>query len=177
MISTREAVLLLTAGALGFVGGSLARQRSAAADASPQVIRASRFELVDESGRVVAFWGHDDYRHTVIAFTPDGGAEAAWFGVDSVASGTLRVGGEGGHATLNLWRGKPVLAMGDKRFATRLLLGFIQSDYPSPAEDSWALMFRRPDLAVVGTLKDPLRGSYTGVLKIIDSSGKAWSPP
>jgi hypothetical protein len=61
---------------------------------------------------------------------------------------------------------KPVFIMSDEHYEGRLILGFISNDARSPADDDWALSFRGPDVATIGSMKDPVDGKYRGFLTV-----------
>jgi hypothetical protein len=61
---------------------------------------------------------------------------------------------------------KPIFNMADERHESRLELGFISNDAPSPADDDWALRFRAPDVAGIGSMKDPVDRKYRGYLSV-----------
>jgi hypothetical protein len=89
MISKRELVTVLVAAAAGFAGGLASTRPHDAQAADTALIRARRFELVDDSGKTIAYWGFDDrYRgRLVIAFK--GAKAASWLGLalpNSIAS-------------------------------------------------------------------------------------------
>jgi hypothetical protein len=53
---------------LGVFGGYVYAHWHSAHDRKTTTIRATRFELVDSSGKVLAFWGGDRGNNTVLAF-------------------------------------------------------------------------------------------------------------
>jgi hypothetical protein len=61
---------------------------------------------------------------------------------------------------------KPVFNMSDERSESRLELGFISNDVPAASDDDWALRFRAPDVAGIGSLKDPTDHKYRGYLSV-----------
>lgn len=154
-------------------------------------IQASRFELTDSTGRVLAFWGTDRGNNTVLAFlqTPErengqkdiklpteqtrftgqNPNEAFAVGILSTQTPFMNILGKDGNSRASLYltqRQKPIFNMADERNDSRLELGFISNDAPAPADDDWALRFRTPDVAGIGSLKDPSDHKYRGYLSV-----------
>jgi len=152
-------------------------------------VRASRFELTDDTGRVVAFWGIDRGNNTVLAFlrkatqvgvsdglsdsftrfTKQNSNEAFAVGLISTEAPFMNLLGDDGQSRAFLYlnsQQKPVFAMSDERFEGRLTLGFVNNDAPSPRDDEWALLFRGPDVAGIGSVKDPTDGKYRGYFSV-----------
>src|SRR5436190_17036465 len=59
-------VVIVTALIAGFLGGLLGTRFPRPSD--PGVIRAHSFELVNETGQTISFWGVDTGRNAVLAF-------------------------------------------------------------------------------------------------------------
>lgn len=165
----------------------------------PQVttVRSTRFELVDSSGKVSAFWGVDRGNNIVLAFIqPDSGGtppserlnqprqqmrltgqnpnEAFAVGMMSTEVPFLNIAGKDGTSRALLYltqQQKPLLNMADERRESRLELGFISNDAPGPEDDDWALRFREPDVAGIGSIKDPTDHKYRGYL-LVDRNPK-----
>ena len=140
----KELRMLSLATVCGFIGGSVANEQPV--KAASDILRASRFELVDESGRRIGVWGRDQAGHTAIAFTGKGGNELAALGVRSDCYPFLDMAGADGkvRVTLRLESGdKPLLGMGDEKWEGRVLLGSIAHDTSEPS-DEWGLLFRGP---------------------------------
>ena len=160
------------------------------------VLRSSRFELTNNSGQVVAFWGADRGNNTVLAFlqkgSPQMGPEESVsphdqtgfsqqnsneaFAVGMMHSQVpfMNLQAKDGTSRALLYLAeyqKPVLVMSDENFEGRLMLGFISNDAPSPEDDDWALSFRRPDMAGIGSVKDPVNRKYRGVLSVERTQG------
>jgi hypothetical protein len=154
-------------------------------------IRASRFELTDSTGKVVAFWGTDRGNNTVLAFlqtpvkesgpeevkppaeqtrfTGQNPNEAFAVGILSSQVPFMNILGRDGNTRALLYltqQQKPILNMADERHESRLELGFISNDAPSPADDDWALRFRAPDVAGIGSMKDTVDHKYRGYLSV-----------
>ncbi len=175
----------------GLVGGySYSRWQS---DHAPKVttIRASRFELTDSTGRVLSFWGTDRGNNTVLAFlqTPakEGGPEefklpaeqtrftgqnpneAFAVGILSTEVPFMNILGRDGTSRALLYltqQQKPIFNMADERHETRLELGFISNDAPATGDDDWALRFRAPDVAGIGSMKDTADQKYRGYFSV-----------
>jgi hypothetical protein len=170
-MTRREILILMLATVSGFFGGRTAPDRSVkAADTAP--VRATRFELVDASGKEVAFLGSDSQSNTVLAFEDENHHLVARFGLRGngpVASPFLDFAGKDGKPRLNMELGsmdRPIFALSDEKWEGRVLLGFIEGDYPDPTGADWALQFRYPDFASIGVLRNPIDGSMSGVLAL-----------
>ncbi len=152
-------------------------------------VRASRFELTDENGKVLGFWGIDRGNNAVLAFIPktarssgtiehsSGQArftfqnpnEAFAVGLMSTDAPFMNLLGKDGRSRALLYlteQQKPVLHMSDGLSESRLLLGFVDNDAPSTRDDDWALLFRGPDVAGIGSIKDPANGKQRGYLSL-----------
>lgn len=180
-MTQREFCTLSLATICGFIGGSVASWPHPVHAAS-DVVRASRFELVNESGGQIGVWGRDEEGHASLAFTAKGGKNLAVFGVRSDASPFLNMAGADGKVrlTLRLESGeKPLLGMGDETWEGRVLLGFVGQDTKS-AGDDWGLLFRAPgsvaDLASIGVVSDSA-GRRSGTIAVRGSTGRRWSAP
>ena len=62
--------------------------------------------------------------------------------------------------------------MSDGRSEGRVMLGYIANDAPSIENDEWALLFRKPDVAGIGSIKNPENGKYRGYLSVAPISKK-----
>jgi hypothetical protein len=163
-------VVVATASLAGFLGGALATRilPTSTERRADTVVRARSFEMVDEAGHVISFWGIDKKHYPVLAFrsaeppfeTPVSEERSA--GLDDplnqrtaigvignrpfllfrVTDGTTRMG-----LTLTSW-GKPVLLMEDET-GPRVRLGLHGSDTPGPEDNDWALSFN-PRMASIG---------------------------
>lgn len=175
----------------GVIGGYFYSHLHAAPTEKVTITRSSRFELTDETGRVIAFWGADRGNNTVLAFlqktvgdvdskgfkfpaeqTGFGGQspnEALSVGMLSTQSPFINLLGKDGNPRAVLYltqQQKPILNMGDESRETRLELGFISNDSPAPNDDDWALRFRTPDVAGIGSMKNPVDHKYRGYLSV-----------
>ena len=170
---------------VGFIGGviggriNIPRERAQ----SEQVIRSRSFELVDERGQVISFWGIDKGQNAVLAFGshwPSAEPGAAGSGSHAqlqldepddqrVAIGVIddlpffHMRGADGKTRVRLYlsiHGKPFLLMEDET-GPRLSLGVEQSDTPGPQDNDWSLAFL-PDRARIGMYTER-RGGQTYV--------------
>ncbi len=188
----KQGLSLLLSCVFGAVGASFYLRLQSARPEKVSVVRASRFELTDSTGRVVAFWGTDRGNNTVLAFLPktagDVGPngelklpseptgftrqnpnEAFAVGLMSNQVPFMNLMGKDGKSRTLLYltdQQKPVLHMSDGRSEGRLMLGFVSNDVPSPEDDEWALLFRGPDVASIGSMKDPANGKYRGYFSV-----------
>jgi hypothetical protein len=165
--------VLLIVGALlaGFAGGTLGTRMTRSAQTRPeQIVRARRFELVDETGKAISYWGIDKRNYLVLAFgryvpkKPAGGGGArssppeledpnnqrATLGVID-DSPMLELRGADGEirmmVNLSIYD-KPIIWMADET-GKRLSLGVEHTDTPSRDDSDWALDFA-PDRARIG---------------------------
>ena len=160
----RQALLVVSALVAGFVGGLLGGRLTRPRDQSARepVIRARRFELLDETGKIVSYWGIDKDNGAMLAFgsywTSDNAGRSggrrnlspddprnqrAVLGVlaDSPfldlrdASGRTRM-----RLGLSIYE-KPILWMADETARSKLWLGIRQSDTGGLGDNDWALSF------------------------------------
>jgi hypothetical protein len=154
----------------GFLGGIVGTRVAGASDKDTnQVIRARRFELVDETGHAISFWGVDQGQNAVLAFgsrgLAPGGArprntplgltspdnQLAAFGLQGTDSPLLKMSGADGKTRVRMLLstdGKPFLLMEDET-GPRVSLGIEQSDTPGPGDNDWTLAFY-PERARIG---------------------------
>ncbi len=151
----------------GFVGGILGTSVMHIREQSlpNRVIRARSFEVVDEKGRPISYWGVDKLHDVVLAFggqwdpkryvertgdLTDPSNQGAMIGMVG-GDATLRFNGADGKTRLHMGFNpfeKPLLWMGDET-GKRLALGVEQSDTPSTEDNDWHLVFE-PNRAWIG---------------------------
>ena len=136
------------------------------------VTRARSFELVDETGQVISYWGVDKSENAVLAFgdhwpkTPNGTRglsdrishrlddpdnQRAAIGVID-ANPFLRLRGTDGKTRVRLYLNdyaKPPLLMEDES-GPRVSLGIEPSDTPGPGDGEWTLDFGPDSRARMG---------------------------
>jgi hypothetical protein len=178
---TNEVVRILAALAAGFVGAQIHNKSVMVAAASDDVLRAKRFELIDRSGRKLAFWGSEDGQGAALQ-----GTEIAVIGLQGHSNlPFLNMMGPNSKIRLTLRLdgddGKPVLGMSDEKWEGRLILGFIQPDAPSSSWDDWGLLLRVPQrespIASLRITRDPVSGQTSGRAVILGENGKFWVAP
>jgi|HubBroStandDraft_1064217.scaffolds.fasta_scaffold164161_2 hypothetical protein len=176
-ISTIAATMLC-----GFAGGWVATQFQPTAAASDKAIKASRFELVDTSGRIRAVLGmHDGLDVPVLWFLTRSGQEVASIGLSSSLPSIRFMGVDGRpRAVFCLTAGqRPLIALGDERWEGRIKLGAIEED-ASPHGADWGLEFTGavPShvLAGMGLVRDS-GGQFLGTLTVEDGKGKTFRAP
>lgn len=153
-MSIRDSVTILAACAAGYLGGVLSATNSVKASPS-DVVRASRFELVDGGGSPVASWELDSKGEVHLSFVHDSHVGIA-LGTLSDGRPFLRMGGRDGKNRLSFdldQADKPILAMSDERWEGRVHLGFMPPDtFPYSNWDHWGLLFRAfgSEHAIVG---------------------------
>ena len=187
----KQCVGWLLSCAFGVFGGYAYTHWHAAKMEKVPVLRSSRFELTDNTGRVIAFWGADRGNNTVLAFlqkasqdmgpeeyrvspgqtsfTGQNPNEALTVGMMSTQVPFMNLQAKDGSSRVMLYLNeyqKPVFIMSDEHYEGRLILGFISNDAPSPGDDDWALSFRGPEVAGIGSIKDPVDGKYRGFLSV-----------
>jgi hypothetical protein len=190
-ISATQLLAWLLSCLFGGVGGYAYSRFHPANEPRPEVIRARRFELTDAKGRVIAFWGIDQGGNRVLAFlrtttapagpeefklpaeqTPLTGQnpnEELAVGILSSEKPFVNLLGTDGKSRALLYlteQQKPILNMADERNESRLGLGFISNDAPSPEDDDWALVFRTPNVAGIGSVKIAGDRKYRGYLSV-----------
>jgi hypothetical protein len=122
MIKRLSMYLALSALAIaaGFFGGVLAETRRAPSSRPvPAYVRAKRFEVVDDGGRVMA-----ELTGRALNLL-DGG-------------GRIR-------ATLRLVDDNGVLGFSDAKWEGRATFGFLGTDTPSQTDDDWGLVIHNPE--------------------------------
>jgi hypothetical protein len=160
-----QSLLSLT---LGFAGGILAmmlnhplNRRLSSSENRVEVVRANRFELVNSSGKTLAYWGEDTGEHKImLAFVDENAYPQAEFGVEPREMENGRPSAYNPFSILfgrdgigRMWQGlditqNPVIAMGDGKSEGRLLLGHrcctdVAGDTNDPW-DNWSLVMRDP---------------------------------
>lgn len=183
----REPIILSLAMCSGFVGGLISTSIYRAAGVAPKSIQASRFELVDEIGRTISFWGVDSIggqRRAIIAFNNAEQKEISAFGAAREEGPFLIMHGSDGkvRAALQLgWQQRPVLSMSDGKYEGRVLLGSIAADSPSDEDDDWGLVFRGSNSLVpyasIGMTREPKKERPFGLLSVHNREGRTWTAP
>jgi hypothetical protein len=160
-------VAALMAGFAGGISGMLV-MRAHEPPRSEQMIRARGFELVNEAGEPISFWGVDQGQNAVLAFGSRGldlrGAphgvpaglsnpenQLAAFGLQGDDAPVLAMRGADGKTRVSLLLSpdaKPILMMEDET-GPRVALGIEQSDTPGPQDNDWTLVFG-PERARIG---------------------------
>jgi hypothetical protein len=141
-MSAKTVLGILVACVSGFLGGALASQGGKAAP-PPDVVRASRFELVNRAGRMVASWEVTPANQVRLQF---GSGRAGALEIGSLEDGRpfLRMRGRDGKNRLVMeldTLDKPMIGMGDEKWEGRVHLGFVEPDVLDPASDDWRLSF------------------------------------
>lgn len=140
----RDSFVILAACAAGYFGGLLSSSTSVSA-AAPDVVRATRFELVNAMGNPVESWQVDGKGEAHMQFVHGQRAQAT-FGTSADGRPFLRMAGRDGKSRVVMeldQADKPVLGMGDEQWEGRLQLGFISPDtFPYSDWDHWGLLFR-----------------------------------
>ena len=180
---------------LGFVGGLLGAkiENGYLREGHAHVVQASRFELIDEAGRPLAYMGQDRERARVLlAFMDENAKPRAEYGVEAgkIDKGRafefnpfMALIGSDGKQRMRLAVDNdqsPILTMGDSKAENRILLGhWRRTDYQDKGTtdpwEVWSLVFRDPshgwreyvDIGVTTPLNTNQR---TGYLDLRNSS-------
>ncbi len=175
---------ILAALIAGLIGGFISSRITRASEQnSAQIVRARRFELVNEVGQVISLWGVDKGDNAVLAFGSRGLAagsagpaglenpdnQLATFGLLGTDSPALKMRGADGKTRARLYLstdGKPFLLMEDET-GPRVSLGIEQSDTPGPDDNDWTLTFY-PERARIGmfTVKEAGKKYVRGVFLV-----------
>jgi hypothetical protein len=153
------------AGSLGGLLANLFTSRRPQA-ATPHVLRANRFELVDESGKLRGVIDCEGVKQPPIRMLGSDGHIAVDIGVVPTGSSYLILNGADGSSRVAFKMGfgdKPVLIMGDRTSPTKLVLGSVNSDFPDPKSDTWALEFNQPP---------PHHRTLAGINALLGTEGK-----
>ena len=162
----KSILLIVMAFLSGFAGATL---QGRLMRESEQVVRARTFELVDQAGRTISYWGVDKGENVVLAF----GQAGTFPGHPGLGLGNphdqrtavglfedspfLKFRGPDGKDRITMRLSvyqKPYLAMEDQRGdTTRILLGVEPSDTPGPDDNNWVLAFR-PEKAEIGMITE-----------------------
>ena len=170
----------------GFLGGMLSSKLATVrpVQAESSSVRAQRFELVDEAGKLISAWGRYDSDDALIFFDEQG-RQRAEFGF-SRSSQTHMLIFRGADARLRVTltsdlRGKSALNLGDEERESRVLLGYIGDDSPSPNSDAWGLLLPKngalSDWMSIGVSKDPVTGVQSARISALDRNGNRWHAP
>lgn len=166
----KQIVVVVASLVAGFIGGIVgSRSMPPREQATPSnLIRARGFELVDEAGQAVSFWGLNSHNTAELVFgshwsqPPAKGRPDRPLALRDEDNQRLAIGVSGdfpfldfratdGSARMNLSldeQQKPSLLMSDD-YAVRVVLGIRHSDAHDPTDNSWALAFV-PDVATLG---------------------------
>lgn len=163
----------------GFIHSAFAHGDPAQASAA-QVLRTHAVEIVDSSGKLVAYLGTDEKKNTGLVLFDGQGNRRLELRVMGGASPRLEMNGPDGGNLVSLGvvrSGKPQLIMSERDFNGRVVLGIHEPDSGSAgtADDTWVLRFRGDrgePLAAVG-----MRAGGAGGVVVRDQSGRQWRTP
>lgn len=176
----KQTLLIAAALLAGFIGGVLGTHVALTREQSRpgQAVRARSFELVDEAGQTISFWGIDKSQNAVLAFGshwpkslagPGGGHLPLPLDNPHNQRATIGVTGDSAFVDLRAADGeprmrlglngddKPILWMADEHHQPRMWLGIEQSDTPGPQDVDWGLMFY-PEVLRIGTRTTEVAG-------------------
>ena len=139
--------------------------------AAPPVLRGSRFELVDDSGKLRAVLECGAAMQPRLRMLSPEGNAAIDIGLTGAGSSYANFNSADGSPRVAMKMGfgeKPVILMGDRDSPTKLVLGAVQPDAIDPNLDTWALEFNQPPpnyravagvFATLGYKGKPIHGS------------------
>ncbi len=176
-----------SAAAFGAVAGSLITAAlNRPGSVTSGTILAREIVILDEyshpAARLTSFGGS-----TVLRFYTAESTPAVDVGIaDRGASRFVRFFGKGGGivAALNSLppHGESTLYIGDERWASRIIIGALQTDIPGPQSggvNDWGLQLRKPrstqSLFSVLVKSPPLEETATAGLLFVRSDGKVWT--
>jgi hypothetical protein len=189
----RQILVIFLSLIAGFVGGILGTLvfRPSGQPGPANVVRARSFELLNEAGQAISYWGSDDGQNVVLAFgsrpgtvLAEGAArpvkaphgqhnpenQLAAIGLLANDSPFLQMRGEDGKTRVRLLLSdyaKPTLLMEDET-GPRVSLGIEQSDTPGPSDNDWTLAFY-PERARIGMFTEKLAGkTYVRGIFLLD---------
>ena len=173
----KHILVIAIAGVTGFGGGVLGTLTIHGREQvqTAQRIRAQSFELLNQAGQVISYWGTDEGQNAVLAFGENWPAAAppGWhplrpgnrddqrlaIGIIE-ASPFLHLKGADGKTRawmhLNSW-GKPMFSLWDET-GPRVSLGVEQSDTPGPQDNDWTLDFGPESRARIGAYSEKRNG-------------------
>jgi hypothetical protein len=147
------------------------------------VLRATRFELIDQSGHARGVIECRAGKDPALRLTSQDGATLLELGLIDSSGPYLKFFGSDRQQrlaiTMNML-GKPVLAMGDEDSPSKVVFGAFQPDTPDPAIDVWGLQFRRqmPTRTIAGIFMRRAAGEpSSGSIMIVGKGGLQWSQP
>lgn len=142
-------------------------------------VRATRFELMDNAGRVVALWATAQGSGAVLAFADVKGMRLCELGIGGRNGPPfLRLYGKDGKERVTAVLGyddDPVLLLSDAHRA-RAVLGASHSDAPGPSDDQWGLYLRGREAdasASIGFFRWWDNTYHAGV-RLSDGPGRVW---
>jgi hypothetical protein len=163
----------------GFVGGMLgSRMPRGGEQRPPQLVRARSFELVNEAGQAISYWGIDKGGNLVLTFGTRGAFEGSALlgrpvvdlkdidnqltaiGLQGNDMPLLKMHGADGKTRVRLLLSpdsKPTLTMEDET-GPRVSLGIEQSDTPGPDDNDWSLVFGPNYIARIGLHSEKREG-------------------
>lgn len=119
----------------------------ATAEAQAKVVRATRFELVTDSGTLGGVWEATAAGTSLRLLRRDGGSGAELsLGRDELPVFSLfgRDGKKRLVMELSSDQQKPMIGLGDDKWEGRVRLGFIPPDSRTPTWDEWGLLLTPP---------------------------------
>jgi hypothetical protein len=170
--------------AAGFIGAATSNflGMNSVRAASSQIVRGSRIELVDEAGKLGALLDFDPAKRPRLRIFSNDNTSAIEMGVAGNEPFVVLNGRDGRQrVALRIRRtGKPVFQMGDLESQSKIVLGSVEADAPSPDQDTWALEFNkavpfRPVAGINMSVAKPGQ-KWRGSVFIVDSDGRLWNP-
>ena len=187
-IKMKPVLTVVAALLAGFVGGLVGTRVPGWSESGPrEVVRARSFELVNQAGQVISYWGIDENQELVLSFGSRGLSSGSALhgrppldlrardnqlvriGLQGDDMPFLQMSGADGKIRASLLLSpdsKPTLSMADET-GPRVSLGIEQSDTPGSDDNDWTLVFG-PERARIGmfTEKDGAQKFVRGIFMV-----------
>jgi hypothetical protein len=186
-ISPIHFLLFIVAATIGgFIGAGIAKRVEIAKPAESRSISAREFVVLDEVGHIAGRFG-SERGETVLRMYGRDAKPALEVGINSgvgTASRFIRFLGVDGNPTASLNTispdGETTLYLGDNRFGSRVVLGYMSSDSVGEKTNEWGLVLRKSQQPLVSLIARPSYGSepsWAAGIRVMLPGGRFWSPP
>lgn len=176
-MTLRDCLMIGASAAAGFIAALPTRYMTVSASETPSTVRATRFELVDSTGKVRAVWGTNRGDELVLSFVKNG-TERIVMGLDTGHRPFIKLNSERGdhRASMFVYGDKPALVLSDRSLEGRIRLGPGSFDTSAADGDSdWGLTFNGTagrGMANIGIV--PVPGGHRGAINIRDPNKLVW---
>lgn len=186
-LSLTNYLLLISAATIGGLVGASATHWAKIADfPERQSISAREFVVLDNSGRIVGRFGSSENGETVLRMYGRDAKPSLEIGITSgtgTASQFIRFIGVNATPTASLSTlspdGETTLYLGDNRFGSRVVLGYMASDSIGERTNEWGLVLRKSQQPILGLIARPIHGSessWAAGIRMMLPDGRFWSP-